>query len=123
VYAPQYVRAVLAAAGPLVAAVPVWSGAEAVVSTANGKVIRFPVDEVSVFSRYARGVRLMQLGAGDRVASVVVLMFYLYILNVVLLLGAQLHAIWSGGRDCQPPPLPRWMKRRGAGQGRGTDQR
>ena len=60
------------AAGSLVAVVPVPSGAEALVSTAKGKVIRFPVDEVSVFSRYARGVRLMRLGDGDRVASVVI---------------------------------------------------
>jgi len=58
--------------GPLVAVVPAHAGAEALVSTAMGKVIRFPVDEVSVFSRYARGVRLMRLSAEDRVASVVV---------------------------------------------------
>ncbi len=47
-------------------------------------------------------------------ASVIVLMFYLYIINVVLLVGAQLHAIWCGGAACQPPPLPkalRWLER------------
>ena len=42
-------------------------------------------------------------------ASVVVLMFYLYVLNVILLMGAQLHAIWSRGQGCTPPPLPRWL--------------
>ncbi len=59
--------------GPLVGAVPAPGGSEALVSTAKGKVIRFPVDQVSTFSRYARGVRLMRLDPGDRVASVVVL--------------------------------------------------
>ena len=59
--------------GPLVGAVPAPGGSEALVSTAKGKVIRFPVDQVSTFSRYARGVRLMRLDPGDRLASVVVL--------------------------------------------------
>ncbi len=59
--------------GPLVGAVPAPGGTEALISTAKGKVIRFPVDQVSAFSRYARGVRLMRLDPGDRVASVVVL--------------------------------------------------
>jgi len=44
-------------------------------------------------------------------ASVMVLMFYLYSLNVVLLLGAQLHAIWCGGTACHPTPTPRWLRR------------
>ena len=61
------------ASGPLVAVVPVSEGSEALVSTAKGKAIRFPVKEVSVFSRYARGVRIMRLEPGDRVASVVAL--------------------------------------------------
>lgn len=57
--------------GPLVAVIPVSEDDEVVVSTAKGKVIRFPAGQVSVFSRYARGVRLMRVGSGDHVASVV----------------------------------------------------
>ena len=44
-------------------------------------------------------------------ASVIVLLFYLYILNVILLLGVQLHAIWCGGAACRPAPVPRWLRR------------
>lgn len=56
-------------------------------------------------------------------ASVMVLLFYLYTLNVVLLLGAQLHAIWCSGTECRPPPAPRWLHRLlGSEQPSGTDQ-
>ncbi len=44
-------------------------------------------------------------------ASVIVLLFYLYFLNVILLLGAQLHAIWCSGAACRAVPLPRGLQR------------
>ncbi|MGB9757920.1 MAG: DNA gyrase subunit A [Candidatus Bipolaricaulaceae bacterium] len=56
----------------LVAAVLVGEGDEVALSTAAGKVIRFEVGQVSTFSRYARGVRLIQVDPGDRVVSAVV---------------------------------------------------
>lgn len=55
----------------LVAAVLVGDGEEVALSTAAGKVIRFEVAQVSTFSRYARGVRLIQVDEGDRVVSAV----------------------------------------------------
>lgn len=55
----------------LVAAVIVDEEDEVALSTALGKVIRFEVAQVSTFSRYARGVRLIQLDGGDRVVSAV----------------------------------------------------
>ncbi|MGC9530447.1 MAG: DNA gyrase subunit A [Candidatus Bipolaricaulaceae bacterium] len=57
--------------GTVVAALLVSDDQEAALSTASGKVIRFPVHQVSTFSRYARGVRLIQVNSGDRVASAV----------------------------------------------------
>ena len=59
--------------GEVVAALLVGAEDEVVLSTAAGKVIRFPAGEVSTFSRYARGVRLIRVNEGDRVASAVVL--------------------------------------------------
>lgn len=56
----------------LVAAVLVGEEDEVALSTATGKVIRFEVAQVSTFSRYARGVRLIQVERGDRVVSAVV---------------------------------------------------
>jgi DNA gyrase subunit A len=56
----------------LVAAVLVGEEDEVALSTASGKVIRFEVAQVSTFSRYARGVRLIQVDPGDRVVSAVV---------------------------------------------------
>lgn len=55
----------------LVAAVLVGEEDEVAISTAMGKVIRFEVAQVSTFSRYARGVRLIQLDPGDQVVSAV----------------------------------------------------
>lgn len=57
--------------GKLVAAIIVADDEEVALSTANGKVIRFPASQVSVFSRYARGVRLIQVDSGDQVVSAV----------------------------------------------------
>jgi len=59
--------------GEVVAALLVGAEDEVVLSTAAGKVIRFPAGQVSTFSRYARGVRLIRVNDGDRVASAVVL--------------------------------------------------
>ena len=56
----------------LVAGVLVGEEDEVALSTAAGKVIRFPVAQVSTFSRYARGVRLIQVEPSDRVVSAVV---------------------------------------------------
>jgi len=58
--------------GSLVTAILVGEGDEVALSTAAGKVIRFPVSQVSTFSRYARGVRLIQVEPTDRVVSAVV---------------------------------------------------
>ncbi|MCS7240411.1 MAG: DNA gyrase subunit A [Candidatus Bipolaricaulota bacterium] len=55
----------------LVAAVLVSDTDEVALSTAAGKVIRFEVAQVSTFSRYARGVRLIQVDPEDRVVSAV----------------------------------------------------
>lgn len=44
---------------------------EIAISTAAGKVIRFEVAQVSTFSRYARGVRLILVEEGDQVVSAV----------------------------------------------------
>lgn len=56
----------------LVAAVLVGEEDEVALSTALGKVIRFAAAQVSTFSRYARGVKLIQVDPGDRVVSAVV---------------------------------------------------
>jgi len=58
--------------GSLVTAILVSDGDEVALSTAAGKVIRFPAAQVSTFSRYARGVRLIQVEPADRVVSAVV---------------------------------------------------
>ena len=58
--------------GQLVTALLVGEEDEVALSTARGKVIRFPVSQVSVFSRYARGVRLIEVNPGDTVVSAVV---------------------------------------------------
>jgi DNA gyrase subunit A len=56
----------------LVATLLLGEGDEVILSTTKGKVIRFPASQVSTFSRYARGVRLIQVGPGDQVVSAVV---------------------------------------------------
>ncbi len=58
--------------GALVTAILVGEEDEVALSTAGGKVIRFPASQVSTFSRYARGVRLIQVEREDRVVSAVV---------------------------------------------------
>ena len=63
----------LEGASPVVAVLLVAEDDEVVLSTTSGKVIRFPVGQVSTFSRYARGVRLIRLNKGDQVASAVVI--------------------------------------------------
>jgi len=61
------------ATSPVVAALLVAEHDEVALSTTSGKVIRFPASQVSTFSRYARGVRLIRLNKGDQVASAVVI--------------------------------------------------
>jgi len=63
----------LEGASPVVAVLLVAEDDEVALSTTSGKVIRFPVGQVSTFSRYARGVRLIRLNKGDQVASAVVI--------------------------------------------------
>ncbi len=58
--------------GALVSMELVGQGAEVLVSTKAGKVIRFEADQVSAFSRYARGVRLIRVDDDDHVVSSVV---------------------------------------------------
>jgi len=58
--------------GPLVSMELVGEGAEVLVSTQAGQVIRFHSDQVSILSRYARGVRLIRVDEGDRAVSTVV---------------------------------------------------
>jgi DNA gyrase subunit A len=55
----------------VVAATLVGEDEEVAISTAWGKVIRFEAAQVSTFSRYARGVKLIQIDPGDRVISAV----------------------------------------------------
>ncbi|MFO8034414.1 MAG: DNA gyrase subunit A [Candidatus Bipolaricaulota bacterium] len=58
--------------GPLVSMELVGEGAEVLVSTKAGQVIRFQADQVSTLSRYARGVRLIRVDENDRAVSTVV---------------------------------------------------
>ncbi len=58
--------------GRLVSMELVNEGAEVLLSTRKGKVIRFEADQVSTFSRYARGVRLIRVDEDDDVVSTVV---------------------------------------------------
>ena len=57
--------------GSVVAAVKVKDGDELMVTTRGGKIIRFGVDHVRIVSRYALGVKVIDVDAGDSVASVV----------------------------------------------------
>ncbi len=58
--------------GALVSMELVAAGDEVLVSTKAGQVIRFAADQVSSFSRYARGVRLIRVDEGDHAVSTVV---------------------------------------------------
>ncbi|MFN3346664.1 MAG: DNA gyrase C-terminal beta-propeller domain-containing protein, partial [Candidatus Bipolaricaulaceae bacterium] len=57
--------------GQVVDAAFVADDDEVVLSTAGGKVIRFEAAQVSTFSRYAQGVRLILVEEGDQVVSAV----------------------------------------------------
>lgn len=57
--------------GEVVDAALVGEAEEVALSTAQGKIIRFEAAQVSTFSRYARGVRLILVEEGDRVVSAV----------------------------------------------------
>ncbi|WP_446831869.1 DNA gyrase subunit A [Candidatus Foliamicus sp.] len=52
----------------LIGAALVRSGAEAMLMTAGGTLLRTAVDDVSIQGRYSQGVRLMRPDEGDRVA-------------------------------------------------------
>ncbi|MCD5417119.1 hypothetical protein LR021_01945 [Candidatus Bipolaricaulota bacterium] len=57
--------------GSLIATKVVTDQDEIIIMTKIGKVIRLLAGEINVYGRYARGVRLMQLAAKDRIVSVV----------------------------------------------------
>jgi DNA gyrase subunit A len=59
--------------GPLVSAVVVHGGEEAMVISSAGTVLRTPVDTVSIQGRSAQGVAFMSLRPGERVACVALL--------------------------------------------------
>ncbi len=40
------------------------------------------------------------------IGAVIALIFYLYLVNYVVLLGAELSALWGKTKDCNPAPLP-----------------
>lgn len=57
--------------GEVVSAVKVKDGDELLVTTRNGKIIRFSVDTVRIVGRYAKGVKVIDVDKNDEVASVV----------------------------------------------------
>jgi DNA gyrase subunit A len=57
--------------GLIVAAERVKDDDEIMVTTINGKIIRISAAEVRIVSRYAKGVKLIDLDEGDKVVSVV----------------------------------------------------
>lgn len=57
--------------GDVVAAVKVKDDDELLVTTKNGKIIRFSVNKIRVVGRYAKGVKVIDVDKGDEVASVV----------------------------------------------------
>lgn len=56
--------------GPIVGAVPVGPDDQVMVVTDTGRVIRFRAGSVSIYSRAARGVRLMRLDDSERIVDV-----------------------------------------------------
>ncbi len=57
--------------GGVVALEGVAPGDELILTTERGKTIRISADEIRIVGRYAQGVKLIELEAGDRVTSVV----------------------------------------------------
>jgi len=57
--------------GNVVACMPVDDADEILMITAQGKLIRFPVDGVSRMGRNTQGVKLLTVDAGDVVASAI----------------------------------------------------
>ena len=57
--------------GKVVALERVGRGDELLITTAGGKTIRIATSQVRIVSRYAKGVKLIELEPGDRVVSVV----------------------------------------------------
>lgn len=60
--------------GPVVSAFVIGSGAEAMLITSSGKIIRMRVDDISVIGRNTKGVRLIELEEGEKVVAVTPLM-------------------------------------------------
>jgi DNA gyrase subunit A len=56
--------------GPVVSVLPVRDGDDVMLMTQQGMVNRTHVDEIRVVGRNTQGVRIMNLGEGDRIASV-----------------------------------------------------
>ncbi len=56
--------------GKVIGTFPVRPGAELIIITAKGKIIRLEVDSIRMTGRNAFGVKLMELGDGDTVADV-----------------------------------------------------
>ena len=55
--------------GPVVAVIKVELNHELIITTLNGKVIRIPVNGISLMSRSTQGVRIMKLDEGDRIVA------------------------------------------------------
>jgi DNA gyrase subunit A len=56
--------------GKVVGTFPVGPGAELIIITGKGKIIRMAADTIRMTGRNALGVKLMDLGDGDTVADV-----------------------------------------------------
>jgi DNA gyrase subunit A len=57
--------------GPLVGAFPVEDGDHIMLVTDRGKLIRCPVEDISIVGRATQGVKIFSTAAGERVVSVV----------------------------------------------------
>src|SRR5690606_31183793 len=55
--------------GPVVGNVLVGPGDQIIVVTSRGKVIRTPVDGISVLGRNTQGVRIIRMGESERVVA------------------------------------------------------
>ena len=51
-------------------AVQIVSGDELILTTAQGQLVRIPADEIRTIGRAAKGVKIMNIAAGDKVTGV-----------------------------------------------------